>query len=336
MQLLIGGWQSFNLFFETPTYGWWLSTAAIGLHLSAGLHNVIAWMKIRPFLSRRAGFYFIGALLLVQPYWILEIYATFAYFNNVNEWLFPRTRPIETAFRDPWWVAGCAKLLWVIKSHYALTFREVITISPRFAVMLASMALSLAFVLLDILSVTHVLSDALPLGVNPFWKLALVFKCLTDTVILDDFKTALDRLWAFRRTSLAGPRAHDPVASDYYAHNGTASSSGGYARGGPTSGTGTKMGAHDRFGAVPGPASPDPAVGSPGQQRRNTARDLDVDLAAFSFKPGRNSRTPELNEYELQPPAPSRGVVIVTSTWETAVESAREARDSQRNTTIIE
>lgn len=289
-------------------------------------------MKIRPFLSRRAGFYFIGTLLLVQPYWVLEIYATFAYFNNVNSWLFPRTRPIETAFRDPWWVAGCGKLLWVIKSHYALSFKEVVTISPRFAVMLASMALSLAFVLLDILSVTDVLSDALPIGVNPFWKLALVFKCLTDTVILDDFKTALDRLWAFRRTSLAGPRAHDPVASGY-AHD---PGSSGYAHGGPPSGTATKMSAHDRFGMVPGPTSPDPAVGSPGQQRRNTARDLDVDLAAFSFTPGRNTRTPDLSEYELQPPAPARGVVIVTSTWETAVESARDVKDSQRNTTIIE
>jgi hypothetical protein len=42
-------------------------------------------------------------------------------------------------------------------------------------------------------------------GVNPFWKLAPVFKCLTDTVmVLDDFKTALDRLWLFWRCSVAG------------------------------------------------------------------------------------------------------------------------------------
>lgn len=31
-------------------------------------------------------------------------------------------------------------------------------------------------------------------GINPFWKLALVFKCLTDTIMLDDFKTELKRL----------------------------------------------------------------------------------------------------------------------------------------------
>lgn len=172
--------------------------------MSTQLHNIIAWMKIKPFLTRRSSQLFIGTVILVQPYWVLEIYATFAYFNNFNDWLFLKTRPIETIFRDPWWVAACAKLLWVLKGYYDLKLREVVVISPRFSVMLVAMALSIAFVILDILSVTEVFSDALPIGVNPFWKLALVFKCLTDTVILDDFKTALDRLWAFKRDSLGG------------------------------------------------------------------------------------------------------------------------------------
>ena len=30
--------------------------------------------------------------------------------------------------------------------------------------------------------------------INPFWKLSLVFKCLTDSILLDDFKTELKRL----------------------------------------------------------------------------------------------------------------------------------------------
>ena len=30
--------------------------------------------------------------------------------------------------------------------------------------------------------------------INPWWKLSLVFKCLTDTIMLDDFKTELKRL----------------------------------------------------------------------------------------------------------------------------------------------
>lgn len=47
-------------------------------------------------------------------------------------------------------------------------------------------------------SVTGALSSSLPIGINPFWKLSFVFKCLTDCVVLDDFKTALDRLRAFK------------------------------------------------------------------------------------------------------------------------------------------
>lgn len=82
--------------------------------------------------------------------------------------------------------------------------------------MLAAMALSIIFCLLDILSVTSVLSDALPTGVNPFWKLALVFKCLTDTLVLDDFKTALDKLWSLRRESLG---SGTPLVPRHDSHN---------------------------------------------------------------------------------------------------------------------
>lgn len=204
MQLCIGGWQAFNLFWSQPTYGWWLSSAAIGLHVSSQIHSLVAWMKIKPFLSRRSSQVFLGTLLLVQPYWAMEIFATFTYFNNnTNTWLFPRTRPIEALFRDPWWVASCGKLLWVIKGHYDISLRNVVIINPRFGVMMVAMLLSLVFVVLDIFSVTGVFKNAPTVGVNPFWKLALVFKCLTDTVILDDFKTALDRMWTFRRESLS-------------------------------------------------------------------------------------------------------------------------------------
>lgn len=160
-------------------------------------------MKIKPFLSPRSSQAFLGTVLLVQPYWIVEIYATFSYFNSSNgSGLFRHTRPIEVLFRDPWWVAACGKLLWVIKDHYEISLRQVININPRFGVMLAAMVLSIVFVGLDILSVTGVFRNSSTVGVNPFWKLALVFKCLTDTVILDDFKTALDRLWTFRRGTL--------------------------------------------------------------------------------------------------------------------------------------
>jgi len=53
------------------------------------------------------------------------------------------------------------------------------------------MCLSVICIIIDLLSVTPVL----PIGVmNPFWKFAFVFKCFTDSIILDDFKTALDKL----------------------------------------------------------------------------------------------------------------------------------------------
>lgn len=78
--------------------------------------------------------------------------------------------------------------------------------------MLFSMCASLIFVVFDILSVTGVVHLGLATGVEPFWKvcprcplhvsmcdlltrqLSFIFKCLSDIVILDDFKTALDRI----------------------------------------------------------------------------------------------------------------------------------------------
>jgi hypothetical protein len=75
---------------------------------------------------------------------------------------------------------------------------EIIKISPRFGILLLAMCFSLAFIILDCLSVTSIIQHALPDGLNPFWKLAFVFKCFTDTIILDDFRTALDKLKQYR------------------------------------------------------------------------------------------------------------------------------------------
>lgn len=58
------------------------------------------------------------------------------------------------------------------------------------------MCLSTLFIVVDILAVTSVLDLG---GLNPFWKLAFVFKCFTDTIVLDDFKTALDKLSRYRQ-----------------------------------------------------------------------------------------------------------------------------------------
>ncbi|KIW81938.1 hypothetical protein Z517_04964 [Fonsecaea pedrosoi CBS 271.37] len=211
LELVLGYWQGFFILFNPPVYAWWLSVAAIPLNISWWLHNVIAWMKLKPFLTKTVSRLFIGTVILVIPYWIVEIYANFTYFHNVNK-VFLKTRPWEALCRDPWWILAACLLIYNIKTKYDLTLTQIVRISPRFAVMLGAMVLSICFIILDVLSVTSALKSVLPVGINPFWKLSFVFKCLTDSVVLDDFKTALDRLRAFKMSRL-GSFAMD--AADY-------------------------------------------------------------------------------------------------------------------------
>ena len=97
-------------------------------------------------------------------------------------------------YSDPWWLFTTAYLFYKISTHYRIPILTLVVISPRFGVLMVSMVFSIVFIILDIISVTGGFKSALPEGLNPFWKLAFVFKCLTDSIVLDDFKTALDRL----------------------------------------------------------------------------------------------------------------------------------------------
>jgi hypothetical protein len=63
------------MFTNPPVYHWYLSVTAIFLNVSWSLHNVIAWMKNKPFLGRKASIFYIGTVILVQPYWVVEIVA---------------------------------------------------------------------------------------------------------------------------------------------------------------------------------------------------------------------------------------------------------------------
>jgi hypothetical protein len=72
--------------------------------------------------------------------------------------------------RDPWWVYTTCNLFWVIKTEYGFGAIELVRQSPRFGVMLLSMCLSIGFIVVDILSVISVFREALPVGLNPFWK----------------------------------------------------------------------------------------------------------------------------------------------------------------------
>lgn len=240
-------------------YGWYLSVTAIFLNASWSLHNFIAWLKNKPFLSRKVSLIYIGTVILAQPYWVVEVYANFTYFNNIND-LFLKTRPVEALFRyvkslfpvshsaffssenflhqtyryqprsakkeanirpnsDPWWIFTTLNLFYVIHTQYELRFTEIIRISPRFGVLLGSMLLSIVFIIVDILAVTHAFTLSNPDGINPFWKLAYVFKCLTDTIVLDDFKTALDKLSEVKRDRIRSlsfegfKREDDPLGS---------------------------------------------------------------------------------------------------------------------------
>ncbi|KAJ5240412.1 uncharacterized protein N7469_002003 [Penicillium citrinum] len=190
LELILAIAHATFIFAPDPVYGWYLASTAIGLIFSWSLHNVIAWMKNRPFMSRELSLFYISTIVLAQPYWATEIYANFAYFNNINLTI------------DPWWIYTTCNLFWVIKKHYNFGIIRLVRECPRFGLMLGSMCLSIVFIVADILSVTGALSAAMPLGINPFWKLCFMFKCLCDTIILDDFKTTLDRLsarWMMRQ-----------------------------------------------------------------------------------------------------------------------------------------
>ncbi|KAL3259758.1 hypothetical protein ABHI18_005100, partial [Aspergillus niger] len=163
------------IFLHAPAQGWYLSATAVGLVISHTLHNVIAWMKIRGFFPPWGTRLYLITLLAAQPYWVVEIYANFAFFNR-GQALYTTTRPLEPLFRDPWWIFTTCFLL------------------PRFGVMLLFMVISVVFAVVDMCATRVENRLGYPPGMEPFWKLAFVFKCLSDTIILDDFRSALDRL----------------------------------------------------------------------------------------------------------------------------------------------
>ncbi|KAL2787699.1 hypothetical protein BJX66DRAFT_341010 [Aspergillus keveii] len=183
------------IFIQLPTYGWYLSITAIGLNASWSLHNLIAWLKVRPFLRKKPwiGKIYLISLFAAQPYWIVEIYANFAFFNQ-GHMLFLRTRPLEPLFRDPWWIFTSCYLVRRIQLAYSRSWWGIVRDSPRFGAMIFFMALSICFTIVDTCAVSGTFHLNLHLGIEPFWKLAFVFKCLSDIIILDDFKSALDRV----------------------------------------------------------------------------------------------------------------------------------------------
>ncbi|KAF2003587.1 hypothetical protein P154DRAFT_78708 [Amniculicola lignicola CBS 123094] len=190
LELVLALWHGTFIFFEDPVYGWYLSSTAALLFVSYQLHNVVSWLKIRPFLPTWGSRLFIFSLLAVQPFWIAEAWSNFEYFNSLGSTANVKMRPWEALVRDPWWIYTTWKLTQCIKESYGFKLRALVKINSRFGVMLVCMFISIAFLLTDVLvSVLRVTKNS---GINPYWRCALVFKCASDTIFLDDFKSVLD------------------------------------------------------------------------------------------------------------------------------------------------
>ncbi|KIW26732.1 uncharacterized protein PV07_06542 [Cladophialophora immunda] len=184
-------------------YGWYLSSTATLLYISWIVHNIVAWMKIKPFFMDSRSMFkpetgkwvrriYLGTLALTVPFICWQISNNFRFFNNINDF-YVKVRPYEPLMRDPWWVFTCLTLFYVINSVYGTGVFELIKRSPRFGILLCAICFSLIFTAVDIAASIHNFTGSTD-GINPWWKLSLVFKCLTDTIMLDDFKTELKRL----------------------------------------------------------------------------------------------------------------------------------------------
>jgi hypothetical protein len=109
-------------------------------------------------------------------------------------------RPWEALARDPWWIFTTWRLIHAIKKTYAFNLWTLVGINRRFGVMLACMILSIVFLLTDVaVSAAKVTASS---GINPYWRFALVFKCASDTIFLDDFKSVLDDIVARKFSSV--------------------------------------------------------------------------------------------------------------------------------------
>ncbi|KAK5099186.1 hypothetical protein LTS08_005765 [Lithohypha guttulata] len=190
-------------FMNFEGYGWYLSSTAALLYLSYILHNVVAWMKIKPFFEGKSTIFsakfvrwttpiYISTLCLTVPVILFQITDNFRYFNGYGGW-YVAVRPYEPLMRDPWWVFCSAIFCFVLARSYGMKITMIIKRSPRFGILFASLILALIFTGFDVAASIHPFIGDTD-GINPFWKLSLVFKCLTDAILLDDFKTELKRL----------------------------------------------------------------------------------------------------------------------------------------------
>ena len=107
-------------------------------------------------------------LCLVQPYWIIEAYTNFEYFNGLGNTKNTSTRPWEALARDPWWIFTTVGLIYFIRRQYNFGVFELVRVNSRFGVMLLAMFLSIVFLFVDVVvSAIHLSKNS---GINPYWR----------------------------------------------------------------------------------------------------------------------------------------------------------------------
>ena len=98
-------------FMSFDGYGWYLSSTAALLYCSYFTHNVVAWMKIKPFFTgehpsfgprycKAVHWIYLITLAMTIPALIFEIYNNFRFFNNYSR-LYQKSTFIRTTHERP-------------------------------------------------------------------------------------------------------------------------------------------------------------------------------------------------------------------------------------------
>lgn len=87
-------------------------------------------------------------------------------------------------------------LLHVIGKTYGIGILRLVRTSPRLGILLAAVFLAICFTIIDLVATVTKTRLSTVNGIEPYWKLSLVCKCLTDAIMLDDFRTELRRIGA--------------------------------------------------------------------------------------------------------------------------------------------
>lgn len=162
LELLLAMSHGTFCFMGFDGYGWYLSSTAALLYCSYFTHNVVSWLKIRPFFKEPQATFkpltctlvrwiYIPTLLMTIPPLIFQIVNNFRYFNNFST-LYIKVRPYEPLMRDPWWIFACLVLFYVISQVYSVNVFKLVQKSPRFGILLVAIILAISFTIVDIVA----------------------------------------------------------------------------------------------------------------------------------------------------------------------------------------